>query len=136
MCVYLCTLFKISERSYTIGKNLQLLQHKICIDLFCCSWNLSLPLDATVYFELTVCSADSFLFFFLTSLNTKELKLQCPSLNKHYLKEVFETISCIIYAFHWIIILRVFIESFIVSRDLRFSLFFKGNGYFFFSTVC
>ena len=41
----------------------QLLQHKICTDLFlCCSWDLSLPLDATNSFQ-----ADRlfFLFFWL-----------------------------------------------------------------------
>ena len=41
----------------------QRLQHQICIDLFCCSWNLSLPLDVIVSIELTVYSVHFFLFF-------------------------------------------------------------------------
>lgn len=111
-----------------------LLQHKICVDLFCCSWNLSLPLDATVSFELTVCSVHFFRFFFLTSLNTKELKLWCPSLNKHYQKKnEFKRTNCISYAFRWIIILRVFILSHsFTSRGLSFSSFFLVIDYFFF----
>ena len=56
-----------------------LLQHKICIDLFCCSWNLSLSLSSAwcnrYSFQLTVCVSFRFLPFFLTSLNTKEWKL-------------------------------------------------------------
>jgi hypothetical protein len=132
MRVYLCTLFKISECAYTIGKNLQ---------LFYC-YNIKYALTSSVVLEIFLFRLmQQFLpnwpfvllissFSFLTSLSTKELKLQCPSLNKHYQKKnEFKRMNCISYVFRWIIILRVFVESFILSRDLRFSFF---NRLFFF----
>ncbi len=89
-CVYLCTLFEITEYASTIGKNLQ--------QFYCC--NIKYALTSSVVleiflfrlmqsfsFQLTVCSVPLFLFSFLTSPSTKELKLQCPSLNKHYRKK-------------------------------------------------
>lgn len=56
------------------------LQYKICVDLFCCSWNLSSAWCNRFSFQLTVClsfisSVSRSFRFFLTSLNMKELKL-------------------------------------------------------------
>jgi hypothetical protein len=140
--IYVCVFIyahcsKSVNVAYMIGKDLQQFyccNIKYALTSFCCSWNLSLPLDATVSFELTVCSVHFFRFFFLTSLNTKELKLWCPSLNKHYQKKnEFKRTNCISYAFRWIIILRVFILSHsFTSRGLSFSSFFLVIDYFFF----
>lgn len=46
-----------------------------------------LPLDAIASFWIDRLFCSLLPFLFLTSLSTKELKLQCPSLNKHYQKK-------------------------------------------------
>jgi hypothetical protein len=42
----------------------------------------------------------------------------------------------IIYAFRWIIILQIFVESLLISSGFLFLILFNGNDYFFFSNVC
>ena len=105
-----------------------LLQHKICIDLFCCSWNLSLPLCVIASIELTVCSAHFLVLLFFDFIEHERVELVVSFFSGQTLskrkgrrrrREAFEGVYCISYSFRWIIILlifEVFVESCIISN--------------------
>lgn len=132
MCV--CLFMDIVRNQWMcIGDKLEpstslLLQHKICIDLFCCSWNLSLPLDVIASIELTVCSAHFLVLFFFDFTEHERVELVVSFFSGQTLskrkgrgrrREAFEEVYCISYSFRWIIILlifEVFVESCIISN--------------------
>ena len=134
VCVCVCLFMDIVRNQWMcIGDKLEpstslLLQHKICIDLFCCSWNLSLPLDVIASIELTVCSAHFLVLFFFDFIEHERVELVVSFFSGQTLSkqkgrrrggEAFEEVYCISYSFRWIIILlifEVFVESCIISN--------------------
>jgi hypothetical protein len=129
MRVYLCALFKISECCIYDRQGpstILLLQHKICIDLFLLFLKSfsSAWCNSFFWIDRLFCSFLPFLFFDFIEHERVEVMMSFfeQTLSK---KKRTQRMNYISYAFCWIIILRVFIESFITSRDLHFSFFWR-----------